>query len=284
LTEQVVIHIVKERTICLVRRAFVLQAAEVGLCCSRHEPGLPQHNQVENFTFLQSGFRRIISIESGEFFMTGKPLSVVLPLCLVFLFSTVFVYAEDLKTVQLPQPQTDGGKPLMQVLKERKTTREFSDQKLSPQVLSNLLWAACGISRPDGKRTAPSARNKQEIDVYVTTPDGLFLYDAKTHSLKTILTKDVREQTGKQNTAKEAAVNLVYVADFSRMQEGDDKVALSWADTGFIAENAYLFCASEGLGVVVRALIDKDELGKTLKLTPDQKITLAQSIGYPKAK
>ena len=216
--------------------------------------------------------------------MTRKPLFFVFPLLVVFLLGVAFASADEPKSIQLPQPQTDGGKPLMQVLKERKTTRELSDQKLSPQVLSNLLWAAWGINRPDGRRTAPSARNKQEIDVYVATADGLFLYDAKTHSLKTILTTDVRGQTGKQNTAKEAAVNLVYVADFSRIQEEDDKVALAWADTGFIAENAYLFCASEGLAVVIRALIDRDELAKTMKLGPDQKITLAQSIGYPKPK
>ncbi len=216
--------------------------------------------------------------------MTRKPYFLVYPLLLVFFLGVAIAYAEEAKSIQLPQPQTDGGKPLMQVLKERKTSRDLSDQKLSMQVLSNLLWAASGVNRPDGKRTAPSARNKQEIDIYVASADGLFLYDAKTHSLKTILATDVRGQTGKQNTAKEAAVNLVYVADFARMEEGDDKTALAWADTGFIAENAYLYCTSEGLAVVVRALIDRDELAKTMKLGPDQHITLAQSIGYPKPK
>ncbi len=186
--------------------------------------------------------------------------------------------------VALPQPRTEGGRPLMQVLKERKSTREFGARKLEPQVLSNLLWAAFGITRPDGRRTAPSALNRQEIDIYVASADGLYLYDAKEHKLEPVLSEDIRARTGTQEYVGTAAVNLVYVADFAKMgktpEEG--KIATSSADTGFIAENVYLFCASEGLATVVRASVNKAELAKIMKLRPDQRITLAQSVGYPK--
>ncbi len=192
----------------------------------------------------------------------------------------------ELKSIQLPKPQTDGGRPLMQVLKDRKSSREFSTEKLPPQVLSNMLWAAFGISRPDsGKRTAPSAVNWQEIDVYVATAQGLYLYDAKAHSLMPVLAQDIRAATGLQPFVKDAPVNLVYVADFSRMGEkttAEDKVFYSAADTGFISQNVYLFCASEGLATVVRNLIDKPALTKLMKLRPDQRVILAQTVGYPK--
>jgi len=170
----------------------------------------------------------------------------------------------------------------MSALNDRKTERTFSDQKLSMQTLSNLLWAAFGINRPDGRRTAPSAKNWQETDIYVATPDGVYLYDAKKNALDTVLTKDIRAMTGTQTYVKDAAVNLVYVSDYAKTDEGGvDKQLLIGADVGLIAENVYLFCASEGLATVVRASIDRDALAKELKLRPEQKIILSQSVGYP---
>jgi SagB-type dehydrogenase family enzyme len=217
--------------------------------------------------------------------MKGKLVAKFCVAALLVLMMAGGLLAQESKPVPLPQPQMDGGKPLMQALKARKTTREFGDRKISAQVLSNLLWAAFGINRPDsGKRTAPSALNRQEVEIYVTSADGLFLYDAKEHSLKQISSTDIRALTGRQNTAKEAALNLVYVADLAKMGDAPeaDKLPIAWADTGFIGQNAYLYCASEGLGVVIRANIDREALAKAMKLRPDQRITLAQSIGYPK--
>jgi hypothetical protein len=134
------------------------------------------------------------------------------------MLTSVSVSADSAVPIRLPAPQTDGGKPLMQVLKERKTSREFGADKLSLQTLSNLLWAACGINRPDsGRRTAPSAKNQQEIDVYVAMADGLYLYNAKAHSLMVVLAQDIRAMTGSQGFVKEVPINLIYVADFSRM-------------------------------------------------------------------
>jgi nitroreductase len=192
--------------------------------------------------------------------------------------------AQDLKPVKLPPPQTDGGRPLMQVLKDRKSTREFGPGTLSPQTLSNLLWAAFGINRPDGRRTSPSAMNWQEMSIYVATPEGVYIYDAKDNALNPVLGGDFRAATGTQAYVKDAAVNLVYVSDLSKTGDAASPEAEMYtaADVGFIAQNVYLYCASEGLATVVRASIDKPALAKTLNLQPLQKIILAQSVGYPK--
>ena len=192
-------------------------------------------------------------------------------------------FAQDAKTIKLPEPKMDGGKPLMEVLKERKTIRSFTAEKLSDQVLSNLLWAAWGVNRPDGRRTAPSASNMQEIDIYVAKEDGLYLFDAKEHALKLVLEEDIREKTGTQKFVKDVPVNLIYVADFAKMRGPEEiKKFYSAADTGFISQNVYLFCASEGLGTVVRGLVNRTALGETMGLRPDQRVILSQSVGYPK--
>ena len=208
-----------------------------------------------------------------------------LAVCGLFIFGALTL-AQEGGTKKLPAPQTDGGKPLMQALKERRSTRAFSDKELSGQVLSNLLWAAAGVNRPaDGKRTAPSAHNKQEVDLYVFTPDGVYLFDPKAHALTQVLGKDSRAQIGGQGFVKTAPLNLVYVADYARMAKASeaDKNLYAAADTGFISQNVYLFCASEGFGTVVYAGADRARLRKTLKLRPEQKIILSQCVGYPKA-
>jgi SagB-type dehydrogenase family enzyme len=194
-------------------------------------------------------------------------------------------FADDLKPIKLPKPQITKGKPLMQALADRSSARSFSAEKLSYQELSNLLWAAFGINRSDtGKRTAPSAVNWQETDIYVATADGLYLYDAKNNMLKQVLSQDIRSLTGRQDFVREVPVNLVYVADFSKMVNAskEEKDLYSAADTGFIAENVYLYCASEGLGTVVRGSIDRQALAKAMKLRTEQRIILAQSVGYAK--
>jgi hypothetical protein len=187
--------------------------------------------------------------------------------------------------IKLPPPQLDGGKNLMRVFKERKSERSFVAKKLPVNVLANMLWAACGINRPEaGKLTAPSAMNRQQINVYVALPEGVFLYDAKGHILKPVISQDIRALTGKQSFVALAPVTLIYVADFKKMGNIPDEEKNFYAatDTGFISENVYLFCASEGLGTVVRGSIDKEPLAKAMKLGENQKIILAQSVGYPK--
>jgi nitroreductase len=193
------------------------------------------------------------------------------------------ISGQELKPVALPTPQTSGGKPLMQALKERKSVRDFGPELLSRQTLSNLLWAAWGINREDGRRTAPSASNRQEIDVYAIMADGAYIYDAKANALKPVVQADMRKYAGTQAYVADAPLNLVYVADTAKLG-GDDapRMATANADTGFISQNVYLFCASEGLGTVVRASVNRADLGKALNLRAEQRITLAQSVGYAK--
>ena len=197
-----------------------------------------------------------------------------------------FSVAQENQLIKLPQPQFENGMPLMQALHARKSTREFSAEKLPIQVLSDLLWAAFGVNRPEtGGRTAPSTRNWQDIDIYVATAEGLYLFDAKNHTLKMIQAKDIRALTGTQDFVGEVPVNLIYVSDFTRMDSDtsleDKKIAAS-IDTGFIGENVYLYCASMGLATVVRGSIDDEALAKAMKLKSTQWIVAAQSIGYPR--
>ena len=206
-------------------------------------------------------------------------------LAAVLLLCPSFARAQELKAIQLLEPQMDGGRPLMRVLKDRVSSRNFSPEKLPMQALSNILWAAFGINRPaSGGRTAPSASNSQEMDIYVATADGLFLYDAKAHLLKPVLPDDIRALTGRQSFVKEAPVNLIYVSDLSKMLRASpgDRDFYAAAHSGFISQNVYLFCASEGLATVVRESIDRPALARAMRLRPDQKITLAQTVGYPK--
>ena len=194
--------------------------------------------------------------------------------------------AQDANVITLPPPQMDGGKPLMQALKLRQSTRgNFGpDTKLSMQVISNLLWAADGVNRPDGHRTAPSAVDWQNIDIYVTTADGLFLYDAPQHILKVLGKEDVRAVAGQQDFVKTAPLNLIYVADLAKAsfqgKKMDTGETWSYAGVGFIAQNVYLFCASEGLACIVRAMVDPVLIAKTLNLRPDQKVILAQTVAH----
>jgi nitroreductase len=191
---------------------------------------------------------------------------------------------QELAPISLPAPKTEGGKPLMEALKLRATSRAFATDALPAQTISNLLWAAFGINRPqEGKRTAPSARNFQEIDVIVVMPAGAYLYDAQAVSLKPLVAGDLRALTGVQEFVKDAPLTLVFVADQARMKgPAAEMQSYAYADAAFISENVYLFCASEGLATGVRAMLDRPALAKALKLRADQMIVMAQCVGLPK--
>jgi len=205
--------------------------------------------------------------------------------------------AQELKPIQLLKPQLDIGRPLMQALKDRRSSRAYSGEKFPLQVLSNLLWAAFGINRPDrGMRTAPTGGNRQDIDIYVATADGVYIYDAKAHTLSPVLTEDVRSLSGRQHPPStvpadrippldEAPVNLIYVWDGlkkSKISTDQENLCLAFAHSGLIIQNVYLFCASEGLATVVRLWFAKAALEKKMALKPEQYITLVQSVGYPR--
>lgn len=195
-------------------------------------------------------------------------------------------HAASAASTVLPAPDTTGGKPLMQALKLRHSSREFSPEPVPLNVLANLLWAANGVNRPEtGYRTAPSAKSWHEIDVYVASADGLYLYDAMAHALKLVVAQDLRARTGRQDFVAAAPINLVYVADYDRMDlltSKEEKQFYAAADAGFVAQNVYLFCASQGLATVVRGWVDKETLAKPMSLRPNQHVVLAQTVGYPR--
>ncbi len=201
---------------------------------------------------------------------------------LAMMFFSTSAYAEG-KVLSLPAPRTEGGKPLMQCLKERRSRREFSPKVLPDQVLSDLLWAADGVTRPDGKRTAPTAMDAREIEVYVAKADGLYRYDPDRHNLVQESSDDIRQATGAQPFVRECPVDLVYVVDESKTGKfGGNKDIYAGTDTAFIAGNVYLFCASEGLATVVRGSFDQEKLSAAMHLGKGKKIVLTQSVGYPK--
>ena len=187
------------------------------------------------------------------------------------------------QNITLLQPETSGGKPLMQALQERATNRNIDSKELTPQVLSNLLWATNGQNRPDGRRTAPTASNCQEIEVYVFLSTGIYLYAPTSHSLILKKEGDFRQESNNQGIV--GGVNFVFVADYDKMGRYDSNPAAkefySATDVGFVSQNAYLFCASEGLATVVQGLIDRDKLAELLQIA-NGKVLLGQAIGYPK--
>jgi nitroreductase len=192
---------------------------------------------------------------------------------------------QELKPRGLPPPRSTGGQPLTEALKLRRSTREYSDRPLPAQVLSDLLWAAFGVNRPSGDRTAPYWRHVMVMDIYVAMADGVWLYEPKAHTLLPHLKDDIRAQTGLQDFVATAPLNLVYVAHGERMTDisSEERRLYASVDTGFIGQNVYLFCASEGLATVFRGAVDYPKLARTLQLPDQQFVTFAQTVGYSRA-
>jgi len=189
--------------------------------------------------------------------------------------------------IKLNQPDLTKGISVMEALKKRKTHREISDKKLTLQQLSELLWAADGINRPDGKRTSPAARAKYAVDIYVVLPEGVYLYDVAKHELAPVAKGDFRKLAGMQDFVFIAPVNLVYVINLKNWQNNNRPVPEQKRDmwihyeVGFLAQNVHLYCASEGLGATIRGMIDEKKFSEVIKVRPEQ-VVLAQTIGYPK--
>lgn len=185
--------------------------------------------------------------------------------------------------IVLPAPQREGGLPLMEALMKRRSSRKFSVREIDLQTLSNLLWATFGYGGGGKRRTAPSSHNRQETDIYVALPSGAYLYDPAENVLRQILKEDIRPLTGLQDFVSEAPLNVIFVADTSKITGKDERgtVETAYVDTGFISQNLYLYCASAGLSTVTRAMVDKGALAEKLSLRPEQVITLAQTVGFP---
>jgi nitroreductase len=184
----------------------------------------------------------------------------------------------------LPRPRKEGGWPLLSALRLRRSTREYANRPLAPQVLSDLLWAAFGVNRESGEQTVPYWRHVMVIDVCIAMADGVWRYEPKPHSLTRLSREDIRAQTGSQDFVAAAPLNLIYVAHGERMAElpREQRRLYASVDSAFIGQNVYLFCASEGLATVFRGAVDYPCLEKTLGLPPDQFVTFAQTVGYPR--
>lgn len=201
--------------------------------------------------------------------------------CICFLSLSGSVLAE---TILLPAPVKEGGMPLMQALNERHVGRQFNpEKKMDHQTLSNLLWAAFGENRPDGRRTAPTARNAQDTMIYLALPEGVYLYNAQKNALEEVSKEDIRAKTGKQSEMlADASVVLIYVSDYDKLDfaEGEKKLFYSALHTGSIYQNVDLFAASEGLNTVMLGMVNYEELPTLLKLPENQKVLIVQPVGY----
>jgi nitroreductase len=186
--------------------------------------------------------------------------------------------------INLPAPQTEGGMPLLTALHKRRSIRNFAQRPLDEERLSTLLWAAFGINRPDtGLRTSPSARNWQEIDAYIALPDGLYVLEPGPWRLRLVTGEDLRAATGLQDYVSTAPLNLVYVSRLSRLDETDKPLRQFYTalDTGYVSQNVYLYCAASGLATVARGLLDRRALAKAMRLDANQRVVLAQCVGFP---
>jgi nitroreductase len=217
-------------------------------------------------------------MHTSALFTAGR--SAALLALAALLWAAPALFAQELKPIQLPKPEISAGMPLMQALARRQTTRAFLDKPLPPQTLSNLLWAAFGVNRPrDVKpglgRTAPSAMNKQEVELDVVLAQGVYVYDAEDNLLRPVVAGDLRAKMGAP-PAGQAAVTLVYVAGAN--------LDYAQVDVGFIGQNVYLFAASEGLNAWFYALHgqqDATAAAAALKLPTEKRPLYAQSVGYP---
>ncbi|MCQ2286051.1 MAG: SagB/ThcOx family dehydrogenase [Bacteroidales bacterium] len=199
--------------------------------------------------------------------------------CIMICLFAMSAIAQD---INLPAPQTTGGMPLMDALNARKTDRSYSSKPLSEQMLSNLLWAASGVNRPDGRMTAPTARNSQQIDIYVYTDKNVYLYLPKENKLQHKVQGDYRQDVAMQSFAFEAPVILVYVVNYDKMTAYDEagKTFYGATDCGNVAQNVYLFCAANGLSTVELGSIHRDKIKELLKF--NGRAQLGQPVAFPK--
>ena len=195
----------------------------------------------------------------------------------IFLLFSWLTLPLDAQDIQLSAPDKKGGKPLMQALSERKSAREFQEKELPDEVLSNLLWAANGFNRED-KRTAPTANNRQELELYLVMKSGIYFYNAREHRLALVKKGDYRKSAGTQTYVANAPVNILFVSDSGKASGKN----YAYTDCGFVSQNIYLYCASEGLATVVRGSYDKKALEELLLLPASQEVLLTQTVGYPK--
>jgi nitroreductase len=193
-------------------------------------------------------------------------------------------HGDAARSIQLPPPELGGGMGLMEALTLRHSSREYRSEPLPLPMLSSLLWAADGVNRDGAGRTAPSALDAREIDIVVALPDGAYRFDPAAHALELLAAADLRRVTGYQDFVDDAPLDLVYIADHSRMKAVPvaQRTVYASVATGAIAQNVYLFCAASGLSTVLRAWINREAIAHALGLAPDQEVLLSQTVGFPR--
>ncbi|MEI6091385.1 MAG: SagB/ThcOx family dehydrogenase [bacterium] len=209
-------------------------------------------------------------------------MKTVISSFLILICSYMTIFSQN--KIQLPKPELDKGKSLMECLEKRQTTRTFTTEKLNNQKISNILWAANGLNRPEDNRyTAPTAMNMQELSLYLAKDDGLYFYNPIDNSLEKLANEDIRKETGTQVFVGKADFELIIVADIAKMGKVQDAARYQFyagRDAGYISQNIYLICASEGIGTVARGSFDNDKIVKLMKLDKNKFITLVHTIGY----
>jgi SagB-type dehydrogenase family enzyme len=203
----------------------------------------------------------------------------------VSLMASMSMYAQDLQVIKLNNPDKTRGSAFMKALSDRESIREYDTKELSLQDLSDLLWAANGVNRPDGKRTAPSAMNRQEIDVYVINKDGAYLYNATENTLVPVAAGDFRKEVAaQQDFAATAPVSLVLVANLEKLGDpaSENTRITGGIDAGIVSQNINIFCAAVGLATVPRGTMKGAELKAILKLSDSQRLMLNNPVGHPK--
>jgi len=188
--------------------------------------------------------------------------------------------AQEAEVIQLPEPDKSGGKPVMETLNNRKTLRAYSEKEISMETLSSLLWAGFGVNRDDGRRTAPTARNSQDMTIYLLTPKGAFMYDAKANTLVTRSTEDARDEAVPQAWGKKAPLILYFVQTVNG-EPNRQADLFGGMHAGSIYQNISLFNASVGLGDCVVATFNNEAARKALNLPDNQRIIVGQIVGYP---
>ena len=207
-------------------------------------------------------------------------------LLITFATSLLFANGAFAQDIQLPTPDKSNSMTLMQALQQRQSGREFSTRAIDNQTLSQVLWAACGINRPESKKiTAPSAINAQDIQVYVASKDGVYLYLPLVNKLQKVTDEDVRPLVaGRQASIGEAPIHLILVSDLSKFgnRQNDATITMATMDSGYVSENISLICTALGLVTVPRMMMDKEGLKKALQLTDHHELLLNNPIGWPK--
>ncbi|MCR5276497.1 MAG: SagB/ThcOx family dehydrogenase [Bacteroidales bacterium] len=207
----------------------------------------------------------------------------LLTLAAVLVISLTACAQKAPKVIRLLEPSYNEGLTLMQALKERKSSQGFTEKEISLQDLSNILWASVGVNRPDGKRTAPTGSNRQEIEVYAFFKSGAYYYNYKDHTLELVKEGDWRSLTGRRG-ADEAYLNLLFFADTDKTAgenpPGGGAATVSYVDVGYVSQNVYLACANAGIGSRARGGWDQQKLTETLGLKPSLVVVLGQTVGY----